>query len=118
MHLRSIQLFIVVCLMAILSGCVLPVATSVHAYGRVLDSANKRPISDARVSIEGVPNATVLTTKDGTFDIPRQSKWTIILPIPIDRFPMETIIINAPGYETQRSEVAQYEHHPILLKRK
>ena len=118
MNLRSIQFFIVVCLMTIFSGCVLPVATTVHAYGRVLDSTNKRPISGAHVSIEGVPRATVLTAKDGTFDIPRQSKWTIILPIPIDRFPMGTIIINAPGYETQRSEVAQYELHPILLKRK
>jgi|GEM_PF-6459969 len=117
MHLRFIQFFILVSLMTILSGCVFPVTKTVHAYGRVLDSTDKRPISDAHVSIEEFPDATVLTAKDGSFDIPEHSEWTIILPIPNDRIPITTIIVNAPGYETQSVHM-QDNNPPILLKRK
>jgi len=118
MHLRLIQLFILISLMTFLSACFLPATTTVHAYGRVLDSTNKRPIPDAHVSIKDFPDTTVLTTKDGTFDIPKRSKWIIILGDPPDMCPSGTIIVNAPGYETQTSEFPKYEYRSILLKRK
>src|SRR5438874_2664958 len=88
MHARAVLTMLSVLLLGI---CVAPVADTSHASGRVLDSRTRRPIAGAHVTIAGSTLTHTTTKPDGSFDIPAQSRWALILPIPMDRFPNGTV---------------------------
>ncbi len=97
-----------------LCGCVLPMPTTLHARGYVVDAATKKPLAGARVTIQNHPKATSVTASDGSFDIPSETKLQFWVP------PMEpvglpgTVVVTKPGYRSKTINGPD-QRHPILL---
>jgi hypothetical protein len=102
---------------ALLSGCVVPIPSTLHVRGHVLDAATRKPISGARVTVQDHPNATRLTASDGFFDVPAETHWGFIMP-PAEPVGLpDTVVITKDGYRAKIVR-ASYEKHDIFLQAK
>ena len=99
-----------------LGGCIAPMPTTLHARGRVIDAKTRKPVTNASVMIQGHPKASALTSQDGFFDIPSQTRWHVILA-PEDPSLDDNIIVNAKGYRQIMAKSSDYIRHPIALTR-
>ena len=98
------------------SGCVAHIDTTAHAQGRVISAATHKPVQAAQVTIEDHPQATTLTARDGSFDIPPLKEWIFIPMIfPVDYFPASEVIVAARGYRTTQALRSDYSRRPIAL---
>ena len=109
--LRSTSLLIVA---LAFSGCVAHIDTTHHAQGRVISAATHKPVQAAQVTIEHYPQATTLTARDGSFDIPPLKEW-IFITLPVDLFPVSDVIVAARGYRTTNVLRRDYSRRPIAL---
>jgi hypothetical protein len=109
--------FLPIAVATLLSGCVLPIPSTLHVRGSVLDAKTKRPVVGARVTIQDHPKATGMTASDGSFDIPAETHWGFIVP-PAEPVGLpDTVVITKDGYQAKTVRAA-YEKHEIFLQPK
>jgi hypothetical protein len=99
-----------------LCGCLLPIPTTLHVRGYVLDAGTNKPLSGARVTIKDHPKATVFTATDGSFDIPAETHWGFIVPPQEPVGLPDTVVVTKGGYRPKTTRCS-YEECKIMLER-
>ena len=85
-----------------LASCVLPVPTTLHARGYVRDAVTRKPISGARITLKDHPKATAFTAKDGSFDIPSETRAAFVsFAVPMDPIVETMLSVSAAGYRSK-----------------
>jgi hypothetical protein len=97
-----------------LGACVLPIPTTLHARGHVLDAATKKPVAGAHVTVKDHSKATPVTANDGSFGIPSETHWGLIVPPQEPVGLADTLVITKTGYG---SKIAKTSDTEILLHR-
>ncbi len=108
--MTRVFLLISCCLLS--SGCVPALVTkSPGAYGRVTDGVTGAPIARASVSFpERSP--TVLTDKNGQYNLPHTTKLGIIVFLPVE-FQTLPLQVSRPGYQTATVGVRTIYNHEL-----
>jgi hypothetical protein len=99
-----------------LCGCLLPIPTTLHVRGYVLDARTKKPVAGARVTIEDHPQATAMTKNDGSFDIPAETHWGFIVPPQEPVGLPDTVVVTKISYRPKTTRCS-YEGCKIVLER-
>ena len=103
----------------ILVGCApLPFQETPNLTGFIFDSDSKNSIESAELYYKEYPNVRVKTVRGGKFSFPSITKWHVVVLLPGDRFYHNTLVVGAPGYETQTLPIEIYgdEEKLIYLK--
>lgn len=103
---------------------ILKEAATPPIHGVVLSAHNRKPVSQAHVSMtdhDGKVRSQTITRDDGSFSLKAGTRWEFVLfPISLmgDRFATGNLSIEHPAFVPFNRKHARSVYKPILLKRK